>query len=336
MKRLLRLVGLAIGLSLTACGKVEMRFDPAPAPVDVGYYTLLFENGSRVSMGQLALSLAQGDEAAGNKIAAYSPLPGRAQVYSRACGIDFAQYIDKPGKFEWDVGDWFKPDKSFCVVDIYFQWELPAGMTTQYPIRGLAGKVYLRRRPPTSTVSKLKWNTDSDWSLGIITGQFRSLPATTIGGEPLALQVKTSEPTASGLWQLWGCEHGKKSEPFSGEDIAISREDIIGAAKPGSCVMFGFAVGPGGHPNDDFIVAYDVYDKSNIKLSATVTVESGKVCYTAESTVSMAVFVDGVGNAASNKLSDCFKGGDGKIGFFTHKGRALYAIIKGGAVTYLQ
>lgn len=337
MKRMRRLFYLVAGLTLTACGKVEMRFDPAPAPVDVGYYTLLFEKENKLTLGQIGVSLSHDEDARGSKVAAYSPLPGRAQVYSRACGVDYAEYIDKPGRFEWDLGDWFPKDKSFCIVDIFFQWELPKGMTTQYPIRGLAGRVYLRRRPATSTVAKLHWN-GGETADGIITAQFRALPAPTVGGEPLALNVQASSPVQSGLWQLWGCDHGKKAQPFSGQDIVVSREDIIGAGQKGSCVMFGFAVGPGGQPNDDMVVAYDVYDKTNIKLSATATYDasSGKLCYTAEDSVSLVVFVDGKKNAASNKLQDCFSGTDGKVGFFTHKGRAVYAVLNGGVISWLQ
>lgn len=335
----MRFFPLLIGLLLLGCASAEMRYDPAPAPIDVGYYTMLFEYGDRLEMGQMGVSFDPSESVSGKMIHAYSPLPGAVQVYSRQCGLDFREYIEEPGRFSWDLGKWFPNTQTVCVVDLYFQWELPKGMKTSYPIRGLGGRVYLRRRPPRSNGAMLTWENSDKPTQGIAHAQFRAKgiqndPVTMPIGEPLSLKVKTSSAVPRGKWQLYGCGNGLKDQDFSGDEITILRDTIVGPAKKGSCVMFGWAIGDG--LEDDFIVAADIFDVSNVKLSATIDLQDDRMCYAAEDSVSLVVFVDGVNNAASNKLRDCFKGTSGKVGFFTHKGRAVYASIEGGKVSWIQ
>ena len=331
-------------LFLSGCGSMEVRKDPSPSPLDVGYNAALIEGCGHLNSGQVGCSYGFDEQIPDtDEIAVYSPLGGTITLFSRECGIDRRSYHKEGGRFTWKINELFPMRIKFCTLDVLVNWELPADIKTEYPIRGLRGHAYFRRRPDSSAPTQMEWApqvgiTKSYW--GIAYAQFRgmtTMPFTegraklaSMRDEPILLRVKLNKPVSQGggMYQLWGCDHGIESarlEPGVSE-IEIPRDVILQDPRQGHCTMFGWAI-DGEGLQDDITVSYNVFDYTHVHLSADVSFndDKTKVCYGTENTVSVVVY-DG---KASNKLQDCFSfnpAGAG-IGFFTHQGRAVYAIV---------
>lgn len=340
-------------LLLSGCAGAKIRYDAAPAPIDLNQHTVLLEtdcNGvNRIDFGQAGCSWRP-DEAKTGTLTVHTPLPGSIQLVGRECGVDeTAFHPEQGGSFKYDLArlaQKMEDSRSeYCRINIFVRWQLPAGMSSEYVLRGMSGRLYLRKTRPNASKPALSW-TPATGGLGPLNGlawaQFRasSVLATS---EPLRLKVQLPGKAAAGKYRAWGCGHGAENADFQGDSFALDRETLVGAApQMGACDLFGYAVAnmeDGSRYDGDLVVAYEVFDVKAQKLAVNVRMEGSKVCYDAEDTVSLAVLNYADTNKGSNKLSDCFsmpEDGHARLGFFTHQGRAVYAVLENGTVTYLQ
>jgi len=321
----------------------KVRYDAAPSPVDHNQHTVLMEidcgdGVSRAGYGQVGCSF--GGQVAGS-VTIHTPLPGSIAMISRACGIDQTDFHnDKGGSFRYDLSGIFPEGPSSCIIDVFVSWQLPPKLTSEYPLRGMLGKIYLRRRGAGQAATPMTWSNFKEAS-GVAWNQFREVGREVVAGEPLALKLRAATPVVAGKYRVFGCGQGVAEGDFSGTDIAVSREQLIGVApKQGGCLMLGYVVGrtsSGSLVNQDLAVGVEVFGVKVIKVAAQVRVEGRKVCYDAEDAVSLAVLNYGSTNQGSNAVSHCFDMPDGvnsaRLGLFTHQGRALYALIENGQLT---
>ena len=331
-----------VALALLGCAGAKVRYDAAPSPVDNNQHTVLMEidcgDGiTRAGYGQVGCSYAAGQTELG-KVTIHTPLPGSIAMVSRACGVDETDFHnDKGGSFQYSLNPYFPKGVSACVIDIFVSWQLPPKLTSEYPLRGMIGKIYLRRRPEGIQSTPMVWS-NGKLAEGTAWNQFREVGRPVVTGEPLALELKASTPVVAGKYRLFGCQHGVLDGDFSGSTINVTRDQLLGAVpKQGGCLMFGYVVGRGMNGevvNQDVTVGVEVFGVKVVKVAAQVRVENGKVCYDAEDAVSLGVLNYGKDNQGSNDVSHCFTlpadVKSARLGLFTHQGRALYAIIENG------
>ena len=334
-----------LALILQGCAGLmgaKVRYDAAPSPVDNNQYTVLMEADcgdgvTRAGYGQVGCSYPAGSLATG-RVTIHTPLPGSIALISRACGIDQTDFHnDKGGSFQYDIAPLFPVSATTCVLDVFVSWQLPPKLTSEYPLRGMVGKIYLRRRGAGQTAASMSWSNGKKAS-GIAWNQFREVGRDVVAGEPLALELLAEKPVVAGQYRLYGCGAGVADGAFTGTSISVTRDQLIGLQpKKGGCLMLGYVVGrtaDGQVVNEDVAVGTEVFGLRIVKVAAQVRVEEGQVCYDAEDAVSLAVLNYGSTNQGSNRVSDCFKLPDGvasaRLGLFTHQGRTLYALIENG------
>lgn len=340
---LVALLAALILVGFSGCKSAKVRYDAAPSPVDLNQQTVLLEttcNGVvRAGFGQAGCAW-RADELPEGKLTVHTPLPGSIQLYSRECGIDeTAFHAEKGGSFEYELARLMPADATFCRVSLFVRWQLPEGMTSDFKLRGMLGRLYLRRARKNAALVPVQWEGATTGTLGVAWAQFRAVDR----ADPLGLVMRLPKKVVAGKWRLYGCGHGVDQADFQGDTIRVTREQLLGAQpKKGSCDLFGFAVGllEDGSPYDgDLAVSYEVFDSTALKLATSITIEKDEVCYEAEDAVSLALISANGKTLASNKLADCFQmptGGRARLGFFTAQGRASYAIVEGGKVEYLQ
>lgn len=329
--------------ALVACaGKV--RFDGAPAPRDLNQHTLLLEadcgDGNELAgFGQIGCSWGA-DELVAGRLTVHTPLPGAIALYSHACGIDKTDYHgEQGGSFQYPLAELMPAGVAFCIIDVFVRWELPPKLTSDYPLRGMTGRVYLRRRHPGQDAAALRWTDSPSASSGIAWGQFRSSVVASSSREPVALELEAARPL-TGAYRLFGCGNGVETAPLEGAKASVARAQLLGPApKKGSCTLFGWLAGKDAAGKElvaDAVAGVEVFDSSAVRLAVNTRIQSGKVCYEAEAATSLAVLVGDDWLQGSNKLRDCLKlPADGRrlrLGFFTHQGRAAYAILEGGNI----
>jgi hypothetical protein len=327
---------ILVGLILTSCTPYKVRFDGAPAPIDMNRHTVLLSTDcggvTRYGYGQAGCSFGDGDALDGG-LTVYTPLPGTIWFYSRGCGIDDKYMIPEEHKpYYVPMAELFKkvPETvTSCMVSIYVAWQLPAGVTSEYPLRGMTGRFYFRRRAKGQSPGAMAWG-EGEASKGVQFAQFRGSGR----GEPLTLNVTTSAPAQHGKYRLFGCGSGVPSGEYTGSSFTVPRDTMITSQpKPGGCVLFGFAAGE--TSIDDLVVGTEVFDIREVKLSASVTLDGkGNVCWLTEESVSLVVY----NGKWSNDLTGCFPVAQDSqaIGFFTHVGRAHYALVHDGKVEDIE
>lgn len=339
------LVILMLALSGCALMGAKVRYDAAPSPVDNNQHTVLMEvecgDGiTRAGYGQVGCSYEANQKNLGT-VRLHTPLPGAISMVSRTCGVDQTDFHnDKGGSFRYDLSPLLPDGVTACVIDVFVSWQLPPKLTSEYPLRGMLGKIYLRRRQAGSAPAPMVWSNGKN-ALGVGWNQFREVARPVVAGEPLALELRSTTPVVSGKYRLFGCGQGVADGSFSGNTISITRDQLLGAApKQGGCLMFGYVVGRG--PNgetitEDVAVGVEVFGAKVLKVAAQVRVENGQVCYDAEDAVSLGVLNYDSTNQGSNDVSHCFKLPEGvssaRLGLFTHQGRALYALIENGQLS---
>lgn len=354
----LECLAAALIVSCGILGGAKVRYDAAPSPISQNFHTVLIETScsgrTQLGYGQAGCSFAAGESLSG-ELVLHTPLPGTIHMIGKLCGVDSSKYhSDLQGSFHLPVAELMSgvPDTvTSCVVDIFVAWDLVKGMTSDYPLDGMIGRFYYRRRMPGRDQAEYTWGPSPALvgsMRGVGFGQFRS--STRFGdepfptSEPMELVIKTSKPFAgNALYRLHGCGNGVQEAPFSGDTIRVPVETLIGPAPvQGGCVLFGHAQGKDadGKPLiNDLMLGLEVFGKNVMRLAGTVTVADGEACYEAESSVSVAILNHGTDNQLSTKLADCFKmpaDGKARLGFFTHKGRSVYAVIDGEKVEYVQ
>ena len=293
-------------LLLSGCSSAPViRYDPNPAPLDVNYHTALIESCGKISMGLSGCNYP-------TDIAVYSPLPGSITLHSKECGIDRKIYHPKGGRFSFS--NLIPEDARFCVISIYSSWELPQGMTTEFPLRGQSGKVYYLKTEPLP----MRWDPPHEIlgrELGVAFNQLRENRG--------AIVIELPEKEA-GAYEIHGCGHAVTGM-YDTDKVEIPT-DGLSSFEQGSCYLFGKV---GGRLIG---VGLNIFGKQNVKLAADVRLgPKGEVCYSADDTVSLVAF-NGEGKF---KREACFKAGVGPIGFFTHQGRATYAYID-KSVTWIR
>lgn len=340
MKHVSRLLYIPLLALVIGCAGAKVRYDAAPSPIDENYHTVLLEAdcGDGVhnpGFGQVGCSWAPTEKPHGS-LTIHTPLPGTISLYSRTCGVDLRDFhAEEGGSFSYDFSDLMPYGISSCVVEVYVTWQLPPKMTTEYPLRGMTGRVYLRQRPGMSEAVLIAPERTVPGS-GVSWMQFRESAAKSSEATKVILQVPKA--VKNGSFRLAGCGLGVQSAPFNGTSVSVSRETLLGdSPKKGRCVMFGHVKGlheDGSIADYDAMFGVEVFGVTTQKLSASVLVQSGKVCYEAENSVTAAILHYGNTNKGSNKLKDCFDlpAEDSRLGFFTHQGRATYAIIEAGAI----
>lgn len=332
-------------LMMSGCALIgaKVRYDAAPSPVDNNQHTVLMEiecgdGVFRSGYGQVGCSF--GDKISG-QVVLHTPLPGAISMVSRSCGIDQTDFHnDKGGSFRYDLEKLFPNGPTTCVIDVFVSWQLPPKLTSEYPLRGMLGKIYLRRRPAGMSPAPMVWSNGKQ-AIGAGWNQFRAIARPVVAGEPLALELRSTTPIVAGKYRLFGCGQGVMDGDFTGNTISVTRDQLLGTApKQGGCLMFGYVVGRGANGemvNEDVVVGVEVFGAKVIKVAAQIRVEGGKVCYDAEDAVSLGVLNYGETNQGSNDVSHCFKLPEGtssaRLGLFTHQGRALYALIENGQLS---
>lgn len=338
----------------TGCAGAKARYDGAISSIDAHHNTLFSEinvNGALKSgFGQTGWSYQHGESPHGTLII-HTPLPGTVYLLGDRCGVDASHFQpEKGGSLKFDLSqliDEWVPSMTYCKINVHVQWQLPEGMSSEYPLAGMIGKAHLRFRPDGRLPMSLKWTpgiSGDNETTGVAYAQFRESGAIQIA-QPVMLEASIPLPLESGVFTLYGCGHGVQNIPFTGSTISVSRETILGknTSAGQSCTLFGFIRGydaDGLLYEYDGVVGVEVFSRKAQKLSGLVEVrESGEVCYQAEDETSVVVLNFDDTNQASFKLEHCFKpppGGKARLGFFTVKGRAFYAKIDGSEVTYWQ
>lgn len=310
---------------------------------------------SQLGYGQAGCSYDSNEPLDGELIL-HTPLPGAIHMVGKLCGVDQSMYHnDVQGSFHLPIEKLLEgvpQTVTACVVDIIVNWDLVKGMTSDYPLDGMIGRFYFRRRLPGRDTAEYSWGPSPSAvgsMQGVGFGQFRAWG--TMRGdikfptsEPLELRVKIPHPVKDGRYRLAGCGQGVLQEvAFTGDTFSVPVEKLVGPEPvQGSCMMFGYAMGydsAGKGVLADLVLGVEVFGKNVMRLAGSVELKDGKVCYDAEPSVSVAILNHGTENELSNKLSDCFKmpeDGKARLGFFTHKGRSVYAVIDGGKVEYVQ
>lgn len=333
-------------LFLFGCAGADIKVwpDPNPAPLDVNFHNLLVDAtcAKGPQSGQIGCSLPYNEDLSKQWLTIFSPLGGSLRVYSRTCGADKNYYLSKGEIFNIPLDDLVPPKADFCTFSIYMRWEKPPQLKTEVPFRGQSAKFYVRMRPQGTQPATLMWTPPQGGTKeakGILYAQFRALTTAVGHREPVLLQIKTSSSVTRGKYQLWSeaKKIGIKTGDFSGDEIFISRDDLLGPAKVDSYELTGWAVGVNRLDlNDDFRVAVDIFRYDTVPLTAKIYFSGDEVCYETESTVSLVVISNN--EEASNNSKGCFSKpeGDAVMGFFTNVGRATYAIVSGDKITWLQ
>lgn len=338
---------ILVVISILGC-KGEVRYDAAASPIDTNYHTVLLESdcdGSlRRGFGQIGCSWGA-DEPVSGKLTVYTPLPGKISMYSRACGIDHTEFHSQSGgAFRYDLSELLPAKFPTCIIDVFVSWQLPADMTSEYPLRGMSGKIYLRRRAAGTSQVSLQFAKDVERK-GVSWAQFREVAKEiqeSRVAEPLELKMLATKPVDNGAYRLFGCGQGVASSALNGDTAIIQRDELLGPSpKKSSCVLFGFMLGKtatGETVNDDAMVGVEVFNVTNQKLAVNLWIDQGRVCYEAESSVSLAVLNHDGGTQFSNKLDDCLylpvsANSITRLGFFTAQGRAYYATIQNNQIT---
>ena len=341
------IIFILLTILLAGCGgaDIQLRNDPSAAPIDENYHTMLMKSScsDSYSMGQAGCSIGVEEDLSKHSFSILTPLGGSLLIYSRECGVDRKDFLDKGAVVSFKLSELVPPGAEFCTFSLFTFWEKPKEITSDIPVRGQSGKFYVRIRPKGVDAATLSWSPQQGQevkSKGIIFSQFRELVNPIgPGREPILLRVTPTTPAVSGKYQLWSeaKQVGIKAKPYSGSEILISRDSILGAPKKGSFILAGWAIGTNGEPLDnDFIVAVDIFGHKAPKLSGKLTFTETEVCYKTEATVSLSL-ISGV-EKASNKVEDCFPKptGDAVMAFFTVVGRAGYALIKGDTYSWIQ
>lgn len=336
---------ILLTLVLVGCGTVvEIRNDPSPAPIDQNYHTMLMSTtcGEKYSMGQAGCSLAWDADLSAQSLSVLSPLGGSVLVYSAACGVDRKDYIPQGQIITYKLSELVPPGVQYCTFSLYTYWEKPPEIQTEVPFRGQSGKFYVRIRGHDVGAAQMSWTPQQGVSKvyqGLIYSQFRE--ADQPSRDPILLNIAPTVSVTNGFYQLWSESKkiGVKKTAYSGQQIQIQRDQIMGDGKVGSYILPGWTVSAAGEPNyldNDMIAAVEIFGKSAPKLSGVITIFAGQVCYETENTVSL-VLLSGV-EKASNKTKDCFPrpATDAIMGFYTNVGRAAYAFISGEKYTWIQ
>lgn len=359
----MKLFYLFITALVVGCaGGMEVREDLSPSPLDLNYHSALIEACGNINQGQASCSFGH-DEIPTGKLTVHTPLGGAIRIFSRECGFDRPFYAKKWGSYSWDLAEMIPLGVKFCEFSILVNWELPEGVESDYPLRGVSGRLYVRRRPKNSSPAIMQWAPNvgiTNTFLGASYAQFRAMSTDVVHpvnpspsglkyekpepvSEPIILNILLSSPVeGEGLYKLWGCGNGvEETKLESGVgSIEIKRDTILGASpKQGSCTLFGWAV-DSDKLQDDFTVSVGVFGWKHVHLAANAWIEgegdSRKLCFASEPTVSVTVYADKVSNA----LEGCFdfvSDKDSLLGFFTHVGRARYAMVtKEGEIKWAQ
>lgn len=334
----MKILSVLFAFLLIGCGgaDIQLRNDPSAAPIDENYHTMLMKSScsENYSMGQAGCSVGYDEDLSKHSFSILTPLGGSLLIYSRECGVDRKDYLDKGAVVSFKLSELVPPGAEFCTFSLFTYWEKPSSVASEIPVRGQSGKFYVRIRPKGVGPATLSWSPQQGQeqkSTGIIFSQFREMVNPIgPGREPLLLKVNTTAPTNGGKFQIWSeaKQIGIKAKPFTGSEILISRDSILGPVKRGSFILAGWAIGTNGDPLDnDFIVAVDVFGFKSPKLAGKITFTDKEVCYKVESTVSL-VLLSGV-DKASNKTEGCFPKPTVPAVFaaFTVVGRAGYSII---------
>lgn len=340
-----RIIQLVLLCTVLGCAGAKVRYDAAPSPVDQNQHTVLMEVDCgdgvlRPGFGQVGCNFEPGKEA--GSVTIHTPLPGSIAMISRACGVDQTDFHnDKGGSFKYDLKPLFPDGPNACVIDVFVAWQLPPKLTSEYPLRGMIGKIYLRRRQSGQGSVGFEWSSGEKGD-GIAWSQFRELASRdgqpVLATEPLSLKMKSPVPVTRGLYRLYGCGQGVSEASFVGDTITLERDTLLGPnPKKSGCMLFGWMTGiaaDGSTVSADAVAGIEIFGAKVMKLAASVRAENGQICYDAENSVSLAVLNYGKSNEGSNDLSHCFKAPAGlaRLGLFTHQGRALYALIEDGQI----
>ena len=300
----------------------------------------------KFGMGQNGCSFAV-DEEPGGELVVHTPMPGVIRLFSRDCGIDRSDYQpDGEPARRYDLRELFssaQPNQRTCIVDVMVSWELPEGVTSEYPLSGLRGRFYYRHRPDPRIAVEASWE---PWYqslggfLGVAWGQFRSQPTVATTGEPAVLKLRLPEAVSQGSYRLYGCGHGVENQSFEGREVVVSRDAVLGPnPQPGGCMLFGFMTGTkadGSRILADVVAAVEIFDYRAMRLAVEIYRNKYRWCYRGESAISLATWETQAGRRRSFKSADCFPASDGRMSFFTHKGRAAYAVTKGDTFEVIQ
>lgn len=332
------------------CATAEVRYDAAPSPLDENHHTLLLESDcgdgvKKTGFGQMGCSYGFKEPVVGS-FTIHSPLPSVVKMYSKDCDIEISDFHGEAGgSFQYDLatgnkgGPFLPAAVRACVVDIYVKWQVPPKMKQpQYELRGMSGRLYLRRRPENTEAASMRWLPSNIATKGISWAQVREFPGRDVVGQ-LQLEIAAPELIKSGKHRLYGCGKGIEGQAADGTNFLITREQLLGSTwNKGRCMYFGYSTGTsvfGSWIDADAVLGVEIHGTGVQHLASDLRVTETEVCYDTESAVSLAVLNYGATNRASNKVRDCFKlpeDGNARLGLFTHKGRALYAIIEAGKI----
>jgi len=337
---------LALGalFFFTSCSNLKLRYDGAPSPIDTKYPSLLLEdpkNGFVFGVSALAYTT---DEEITGLLNVYTPVKAIIHLYSQACGIDKVEFTKQGGVFGYPIKDLFPKEVAGpCVVAVLVRWQLPDNFETGgLEVRGMHGVVYLDRYEEGTGVV-LRWLPASQFpnsTEGMTSAKFRQ---SNVVDSPIGLIVKASAPVTEGKWKIFNCGVTAEGE-FEGEEFLIPAHEInVAGASPGECLITGALVGKKADDTlltQKFGIGRNIFRKDTQMLHGMVEIRNGKVCYEAENSVSMVVFVPYDLNPTpeiSGDLEKCFSRSSGRLGFFTHTGRAAYAEVNDqGVVRWMQ
>lgn len=347
------IIWFVLFLVLVSCAHT-VRYDGAPSPLDINRHTVLLEierdGVTHLGYGQIGMSYGH-TEVPHGKLFVHTPLPGSVFLYSERCGISEKGYhAINSGPFHFDMEQLFgqvPPDINACIVNVLVSWELPPRWTSDYPLRGMSGRLYFRRRMPNQSPATLTWYPqykNIGPMVGVGFGQFRAVaeqPLRESGNlypirEPLLAVVKTTKPVVSGgKYRLFGCGQPAIEQDFVGDEIRLTRAQLIGEnPQVGNCQLLGWIKGiaaDGSPVENDIMIGVEIFGSKAQLLSAEFTATDSEVCYAVENSVTGCVLNFRNENSISGKLQDCFKKSDDakymRMGCWTHKGRAVYGII---------
>lgn len=347
------ILGLMLLSTLGGCAGADIKVpnDASPAPLDTSYHNILMDAtcAPGISAGQIACSLPYNEDLSKHSVTIFSPLGGSLDLVGHSCGVDKSIYLSQGEKHVIPLDELVPPQAEFCTISVFMRWQKPKALKTEVPFRGQSGKIYIRLRPYGTDPATMSWSpieTVPRESVGIIAGQFRGLAPSLVGPgrqdrEPIMLRVKTTKSVKSGRYQLWSeaKKLGVKDSAYSGQEIMISREAILGTVASGGYTLPGWAIAAGDQMlslDNDFVASIDVYRWDTKKLAAKAWFNGQKVCFEGETVIALAA-MSGI-DKAMNASSGCFErpSGEAILALFTNVGRASYALIQGETITWLQ
>lgn len=318
MKRLFLSV-LIMVVGLVSCNSFQARPDPFPSPVDTLNHSLLISFcGKTETVIGCALETSESTEEKVFRV--HSPTKGELQIYG--CGIDQKFLIEKSGTSDFKFPNLISLGvRRNCILDFQYNYRL----SDNWP-RGLRGRVYLDRRGPGQSESRISDHYKNSFD-GVAAIKIREGFEATIQ----EIHVRTSRPSQRGFYQIMGCGSGIRQREFQGEGFDFDLSELTSLpSKKSDCFLFGWAV-DGQGLNDTFSMGLTVFGREEVKVGAHAYIEKKRMCFVADKYVSLVVY----GEQTSFKLEDCFKLTDERIiSFYTIQGRALHGDLESGEVQW--